>query len=121
MMKTARTVTIFQRKLVIDAFLRIRGVDDRRLTLKAADGRLRDIDPDLVGNLQLHLVAVDAGNLAVDAAGRDDPVAFLQVVEKLLHFLLLSLTGEQDDEIEDPEDDDERNRLYERASAVGSR
>ena len=59
------------------------GLDDRRLSLIAADGRLRDFDADLVGDLQLHALLAEPRDLAVDAAGRDHPIADLEAVEKL--------------------------------------
>src|SRR5262249_48177307 len=50
-------------------------------------------------------------DLTVDAARRDDPIVDFQVVEKLLHLLLLALRRQQDDEVEDPQNQDERNNL----------
>src|SRR5204862_171411 len=48
--------------------------DDRRLTLVAADRRPRDLDTNLIGNLQLHLVVVDFHDLAVDSARRNHAI-----------------------------------------------
>ena len=62
-------------------------------------------------------VAVEARDLAVDAAGRDDAVVDLQALEKLLHLLLLALPRQQDDEVEDRQDE----RRRERAAAEGCR
>ena len=78
---------------------------------------LRDFDADLVGNLELHALIAEPRDLAVDAAGRDDPIADLQAVEKLLHLLLLALHRQQDDEIEDRQDERERDELQPGAAA----
>ena len=83
----------FQRKIRHNALTALAGFDDRRPALIAADGRLRDLDPDLVGNLQLHALVAEPRHLAVDAAGRDDPIADLQALEELLHLLLLPRIG----------------------------
>ena len=58
--------------------------DDGLLTLVSADRGAGNFDTDLVGNLELHGGVVDAGDAAVDAAGRDDFVADL---ERGLEFL----------------------------------
>src|SRR3954453_3364102 len=81
----------------------IRGLDDGRLALQAANGGTRDLDSDLriVGDLQLDHLLVDFRDLAVYPARRDDPVVHLEAVEKLLHLLLLTLRRQQDDEVED--------------------
>ena len=73
----------FQRRFVMTTYLRVFGraaerFDDRLLSLVAADGRLRDFDPHLVGDLELHALVAEARDLSVDAAGRDDAVADLQ-------------------------------------------
>src|SRR5262245_20378855 len=113
MIKTARIVMVFQRTFEDIAPLTSVALlfNDWRLPLVAADGVARDIDPNLVGNLQRNAIAADLRDLPVDAAGRHDPVVLLQRVEKLLHLLLLTLGGQQDDEIEDPEDEHERDDL----------
>ena len=94
-------------------------VDDRLLALVADDGGARDLDPDVVGDLQLHglrrsSLVIDA----VDAAGGDDPVADLQRGEERLHLLLPLLHRQQDDEVEDAEDQRERNELQPRIWAA---
>src|SRR2546423_5116433 len=119
--KTPMIVRTFQRRLDMTLLpLCIRGLNDGRLTLEAADRRAGDPDPHLriVGNLELHQLLVDLRNLAVDAAGRDHLVVHFQVVEKLLHLLLLPLRRQQDDEVEDPQDQRERNELKQRARAI---
>jgi hypothetical protein len=57
----------------------VRALDHRGLSLIAANRRFRHIDPHLVGDLQLHLIPVDAGDLAIDAAGRDDAVVLIKL------------------------------------------
>ena len=57
-------------------------------------------------------------DLAVNAARGDDPVVDLQVVEELLHLLLFALRGQQNDEVEDPQDEGERNNLEQRVRAI---
>src|SRR5471030_300276 len=96
----------------------VRGLDNRRLALIAADCRFRYFDIDLVGHLKLHALLVEAHDLAEDPARGDDLVVDLQVVEKFLHLLLLALAGEQDDEIEDCQNQDEGDDLQQRASAL---
>src|SRR5439155_16571833 len=96
----------------------IRSLDDRRLPLKAADGRPRHVYAHFVGDLQLYFVIVEARDLPVDAAGRDDLVVHLQALEKLLHLLLLALHREKDDEVEDAQHQHERYQLEPGASAI---
>src|SRR5690606_30220842 len=62
--------------------------DDRLLSLVTADRGTGDFDPDLIGNLQLHRVLVDPGDLSVDPAGGDDTVADLQARLEVLDLLL---------------------------------
>src|SRR3954465_14001148 len=121
-MKTARIVTPFQRRVDIyisgSGFLRVRRrFDHRRLPLVAADRRLRHLDMDLVGDLQLHGLLVEAHHLAENPASGDDLVVDLQVVEKLLYLLLLPLVRDDDDEIENGEDHRQRNDHLEKAAA----
>src|SRR4029077_1760335 len=118
MTKTARIVTTFHRRLDM-LHLWIRGLDDRRLPLIPADGCPRDVDPDLIRDLNLNALLAESRDLPVDPARRNDFVVDFQIVEKLLHLLLLALAGEQDDEIENSEDEDERHRLQQRVAALG--
>src|SRR5262245_49113327 len=92
----------------------------RFLPLVSADRRLCYLDPHFVGNLQLHTLLAEARDLAVDAARRDDTIVDLQVVEELLHLLLLALHRQQDDEVKDRQDDGKRYELQPRIPAVGS-
>ena len=62
---------------------------------------------------------VQARDLAVDAARRDDAIVDLQALEKLLHLLLLALRREQDDEIENPQDQEERDDLDQGIRPIG--
>src|SRR3954470_22208062 len=115
-------MTTFQRMLSIYLTdLLICRFDDGRLPLVAADRRLRDFNPQLVGDLQLHGLLAEPRHLAVDAAGRDHPVADLQRLEKLLHLLLLPLHRPQDDEVEDADDEDDWNGRRPQAGAFGRR
>src|SRR3954470_12683243 len=108
MTKTPMIVTTFQRRLDMTVLpyvftsLCIRGLDDRRMALQAADGGARNLDSDLriVGDLQLDHLLVDFRDLAMNPARRDDPVVHLEAIEKLLHLLLLTLCRQQDDEVE---------------------
>src|SRR5262245_9385466 len=116
MMKTAMMVMNFHRTfedMVLSdaALLRLRRVDDRRLPLIAADGRFRDLDLNLFGDLELDALFAQLGDLTVDAARRDHPVVHLEVLQELVHLLLLPLGRQQDDEIEDPQNEDERDNL----------
>src|SRR5262249_48830907 len=95
--------------------------NDLRLSLIAADRRARDLDSHLVGDLQLHLLLVELDNLPVDAAGRDDFVVDLQIVQKLLDLLLLASRRHQDDEVEDAQNEDERHDLQQRVRAIAHR
>src|SRR5471030_2178814 len=110
MTKTARIVTTFHRRLDM-LHLWIRGLDNRRLPLIPANGRPRDVDAYLVRDLNLDALLAKARDLSVDSARRDDLVVDFQIVEKLLHLLLLALAGKQDDEIENRKNEDERHRL----------
>ena len=56
-------------------------------------------------------------DLAVDAAGRDDAVVDLQIIEELLHLLLLALHRQKEHEIEDRHDEGVRNELQPQAAA----
>src|SRR5438477_6693576 len=112
-MKTAAMVMNFQRTFDGMGLLKllIILVDDGRLALVAADGGPGHLDPNFVSDLQLHALIAEPRDLAVDAAGRDDAVVHLQTIEELLHFLLLALGRQQNDEVEDPENQNERNDL----------
>ena len=83
----------------------------RGLPLIAADRRLRDLDTDLVRDLELHALIGELRDLPVDTAGRDHAVADFQRSEKLLNLLLLSPHRQQDDEVEDAQDEHERHEL----------
>src|SRR5688572_33148069 len=108
-MKTTRMVTSFQRKF--DMVLM--AVRQRLLSLITDDGVLGDLDAHFVGDLQLDGVAVHFRDRAVDAAVGDHAIADFQRLEKFLQFLLPSLGGQQDDEIEDRENERDRYELNE--------
>src|SRR5206468_6127297 len=94
-------------------------LDNGRLTLIPADSRLCDLDSDLLGDLQLHLLLVNLHDLPVDPTGGDHAVVDLQAVEESLYLLLFPLHRQQDDEIEDAEDENERYELQPGTSAIG--
>ena len=89
-------------------------MNDGILTLIAADGGTRDLDPDLVGDLQLHGFLVHLRDLAVDSARGHDVLTDFEAGLEVLHLLLLALRGQQHDEIEDAEDDREEDELRQR-------
>src|SRR5262245_29311400 len=89
------------------------------LPLISADGRPGDLNPDLVRDLHLHRLVVQARNLPVKPARRHDLVAHLEGALEHLHLLLPLLHGQQDQEIEDAEDQGEGQDLDESAGSLG--
>src|SRR5688572_23619229 len=83
----------------------------RLLSLITDDGVFRDLDADLVGDLQLDGVAVDLRHRAIDAAVGNHAIADLQRLKEFLQLLLPPLGRQQDDEIEDREDESDRYEL----------
>ena len=72
-----------------------------------ADRALRDLDLGVGRDLDLDPVLLHAHDRAVDAAGRDDPAAGLEVLDHLHVLLLLLPLGHDDQEVEDDEDENE--------------
>ena len=120
MTKTARMVMSFQRRLDICLFLTVFGRRSRR-PAPGPDSRRWPLATLRSGpcrrSAAARVCSPSLRDLSVDAAGRDDPIADLQAVEKLLHLLLLPLHRQQDDEVEDGQDE----RRTERAAARGCR
>src|SRR5207248_7143690 len=105
-----RTVTGVQ-TCALPILLIARGLDDRRLSLITANRLPRHFDSDLVRHLNLHALLAETRNLPVYSPRRDDLVVHLQMIEELLHLLLLPLGRQQNDEIENPKNQNERYDL----------
>src|SRR5205823_5786821 len=91
---------------------------DRLLALVTADGRARDLDADLVGDLHLDGLVVHFGDLSVNAARGDYLVADLERFLEFLNFLLAAFHRHEEHEIEDADDQRDRHETYQSARAL---
>src|SRR6267142_6523083 len=116
---TVRMVRIFQRRFLYIVAKLVRVIRHHGLLpLVPPDSRARNLDPDLVRDLHLDRFLVQAGDLSVDAARGDDLVADLERLLKLLDLLLSPFHRQQNQKIEDPENERERQELEETSGAL---
>ena len=88
------------------------------LTLESDDGWTRDFDAYVVGDLELDRLFAHARDRSKDPAGGDDLVTDLESALEFLHLLLPLPHRQNHDEVEDPQNQNERNELQPRTGVA---